>query len=221
MPRRSLFLLLLLVVLSATVFVYVSEWLTLEWLKSHRDDLVALCHHNMALAMAAYIAVFVLAATLCLPGAALFALAGGMVFGHVLGVALATLSAVIGATFAFLIARHLLREWAAMRFRGAFAIIDRGVRRDGAYYLFMLRLVVFVPFFVVNPVMGLTAMPVRTFIAATALGMLVNTFIWVNAGTMLVKIDRLEDVFSWQTALALALVGILPIVLKWLFIREK
>ena len=221
MPRRSLFLLLLLVVLSATVFVYLSEWLTLEWLKSHRDDLVALCQHNMALAMAAYIAVFVLAATLCLPGAALFALAGGMVFGHVLGVALATLSAVIGATFAFLIARHLLREWAAMRFRGAFAIIDRGVRRDGAYYLFMLRLVVFVPFFVVNPVMGLTAMPVRTFIAATALGMLVNTFIWVNAGTMLVKIDRLEDVFSWQAALALALVGILPIVLKWLFIREK
>ena len=221
MPRRSLFLLLLLVVLSATVFVYLSEWLTLEWLKSHRDDLVALCHHNMVLAMAAYIAVFVLAATLCLPGAALFALAGGMVFGHVLGVALATLSAVIGATFAFLIARHLLREWAAMRFRGAFAIIDRGVRRDGAYYLFMLRLVVFVPFFVVNPVMGLTAMPVRIFIAATALGMLVNTFIWVNAGTMLVKIDRLEDVFSWQAALALALVGILPIVLKWLFIREK
>ena len=212
---------MLLAFIGAGVFVWAADWLTLEWLRSHRDDLMAFCQHNMLMMVLAYCATFILFATLCLPGAGLITLAGGMLFGQVLGVALATFSAVVGATFAFLIARHLLHDWVHARFRRAFVLIDRGIARDGPFYLFMMRLIVFVPFFVVNPVMGLTDMRLRVFVVASTLGMLANTFVWVNAGTMLGQINHLGDVFSARAILALALIGVLPLALKWLFFREK
>ena len=221
MPRRALVLLVLLLALIAAVFTATADWLTLGWLKTHRDDLIALCQRNMLATVLGYLLAFVAWAALCLPGVGLFALAGGMVFGAALGTVLATLAAVSGATLAFLAARYLLRHWAHLRFTRAFGAIDRGVASDGALYVFMLRLIVVVPFFVVNPVMGLTAMRLHTFVWASLLGMLANTFIWVNAGTMLMRINRIEDVLSAPVVLSLTLVGILPLVLKWLFLREK
>ncbi len=221
MPRRTLVLLLVLAVASAGVFMLTSDWLTLAWLKAHRDELIALCRRNMPAFVFGYLLGFAAWAALCLPGVGLFALAGGVLFGTVLGTALATVAAVAGATLAFLAARHLLSGWAHARFARAFAAIDRGVARDGALYVFMLRLIIVVPFFVVNPVMGLTAMRLSTFVWASALGMLANTFMWVNAGTMLSRIDRIEDVLSAPVVLSLTLVGVLPLVLKWLFLREK
>ncbi len=221
MPRRTLVALLLLVLLGAGLFVWAADWLTLEWLRSHRDDLMAYCQQNMLMIVLAYCATFILFATLCLPGAGLITLAGGMLFGQWLGVVLATFSAVVGATLAFLIARHLLHDWVHARFARAFALIDRGIARDGPLYLFMLRLIVFVPFFVVNPVMGLTDMRLRVFVVASTLGMLANTFVWVNAGTMLGQINHLQDVFSGRVVFALALIGVLPLALKWLFFRGK
>ena len=221
MPRRTLIALLLLVLFGAGIFVWAADWLTLEWLRSNRDDLKTFCQQNMLMMVLAYCATFVLFAALCVPGVGLITLAGGMLFGQWLGVALATFSALVGATLAFLIARHLLHDWAHARFARAFALIDRGIARDGPFFLFMIRLIVFVPFFVVNPVMGLTDMRLRVFIVASTLGMLANTFVWVNAGTMLGQINHLHDVFSWRAILALALIGILPLALKWLFFRDK
>jgi uncharacterized membrane protein YdjX (TVP38/TMEM64 family) len=220
-PRRTLIALALLAALALMVFVWASDWLTLEWLRGHRDDLVAFCRANMALTIAAYIGTFVAIGVLCIPGGGVLTLMGGLLFGLWGGVAIATVSAVLGATAAFLVARHLLRDWAHQRFARTFAMVDRGVERDGAFYLFMLRVVIVVPFFVVNPVMGLTAMPTTTFIGATFAGMLVNTFVWVNAGTMLGHINSLDDIFSLRSALGLALVGVLPLLLKWLFFRGK
>ena len=83
----------------------------------------------------------------------------------------------------------------------------------------MMRLVIVFPFFVVNPVMGLTDMRVRTFMVASLLGMIANTFVWVNAGTMLAKMDSLDDVLSWEMALALALIGVLPLVIRYAWRR--
>ena len=187
----------------------------------HRDELIEFCERNMALAIATYAGAFILCAALSLPGAAsTLTLTAGMVFGLWLGVALSTVAATIGATCAFLIARHLLHDWMHARFARIFTVIDRGIARDGALYLFMMRLVILVPFFIVNPVMGLTEMRTRTFVAASAAGMLANTFVWVNAGTMLAKYDTLEDVLLWETAAALALIGVLPLILKHLFWRR-
>ena len=221
MPRRSLILLALLAVAVAALSFWTADWLTLAWLKSHRDDLVAFCQRNMLLMVVAYCAAFVAVGTLCLPGAGLFALAGGMLFGHALGTLLATFSAVLGATLAFLAARHLLHDWARARFARAFEVINRGVLRDGALYVFMMRLIIVVPFFLVNPVMGLTDMRLRAFVFASTLGMVANSFMWVNAGTMLNRIDHLEDVLSWPVIASFGLVGVLPLVLKWLFFRGK
>ena len=221
MPRRALILLAVLVIVSVGVFWFTSGWLTIAWLADHRDDLIEACQRNLPLAMAAYTGTFIVCAALSLPGAAAtLTLGAGMVFGLWFGVALSTIAATIGATCAFLIARHLLHDWMHQRFARAFAVIDRGIARDGALYLFMMRLVILFPFFIVNPVMGLTDMKTRTFVMASAAGMLANTIVWVNAGTMLAKIESVNDVLSWETAAALALIGVLPLLLKRLFGRR-
>lgn len=217
MPRRSLILLGVLLAFAFAAFWWTQEWLTLAWLKNHRDDLIAFCQANMALMVAVYLGAFILCAALSVPAAAsTLTLAGGMVFGLPLGLVLATLAATIGGTCAFLIARHLLHDWVHARFAAAFAIIDRGIARDGAFYLFMMRLVIVFPFFVVNPVMGLTDMPVRTFVLASFFGMIANAFVWVNAGTMLAKVSSLDDVLSMEMVLALALLGTLPLLVRQL-----
>lgn len=221
MPRRSLVALACFALAAGSVFVWASDWLTLEWLKTHRDELVALCQRDMAMAVLVYVTAFSAWAALCLPGVGLFALAGGLVFGQALGTLLATLAAVCGASVAFLAARHWFHDWAHARFARAFGVIDRGVRRDGAFYVFMMRLVVFVPFFLVNPLMGLTDMRLRTFVWASTLGMVGNSFLWVNAGTMLGSIERVDDVFSLPVLISFAAVGILPLAVKWLFLRGK
>ena len=218
MPRRLLIPLALLLLVAFAAFWWSQEWLSLAWLKSHRDDLIAFCQANMALALTAYVSLFILCAALSLPAAAAtLTLAGGMVFGLALGVMLAATAATAGATCSFLIARHLLHDWVHATFRRAFAAIDAGIARDGAFYLFMMRLVIVFPFFVVNPVMGLTDMRLRTFVIASFLGMLANTFVWVNAGTMLAKVDSLDDALSLETVLTLALIGVLPLLLRHLW----
>ena len=215
MPRRSLILPIVLCAAGVAAFWLSQQWLSLARLVSHRDVLIAYCHANLPLMIAAYAATFILCAALSIPGAAAtLTLAAGMVFGLLPGVAVAATAATLGATCSFLIARHLLHDWMHARFTRAFASIDAGIARDGAFYLFMMRLVIVFPFFVVNPVMGLTGMRLRTFMWASLLGMIANTFVWVNAGSMLAKMDSLDDVLSVQTALALALIGILPLLLR-------
>ena len=215
MPRRSLILLTILLAAALTAFWWSQDWLSVEWLIAHRDELISICQANLALAAAAYAGAFILCAALSIPGAAAtLTLAGGMIFGLLPGVALAALAATAGATCSFLIARHLLHDWMHERFTRVFKVIDRGIGRDGAFYLFMMRLVIVFPFFVVNPVMGLTDMRLRTFMVASLLGMIANTFVWVNAGTMLAKMDSLDDVLSWEVALALALIGVLPLAIR-------
>lgn len=215
MPRRPLILLAALLLVTAAAFVWSQEWLSVAWLVGHRDELIGFCQANLALAMLTYAGAFIVCAALSVPGAAAtLTLAGGMLFGLIPGVALAALAATAGATCSFLIARHLLHDWMHARFTRVFAVIDRGIARDGAFYLFMMRLVIVFPFFVVNPVMGLTDMRLSTFMVASLLGMIANTFVWVNAGTMLAKMDSLDDVLSWEVALALALIGVLPLAIR-------
>ena len=217
MPRSTLILLVILVAASVGAVWWSAEWLTLASLVQHRDGLIAYCQANLALMLLAYVSTFVVCASLSIPGAAAtLTLASGMVFGFVVGVPLAASAATLGATCSFLIARHLLHDWMHVRFARAFAVIDRGIARDGAFYVFLMRLVIVIPFFVVNPVMGLTNMRLRTFVIASFLGMIVNTMVWVNAGTMLAKVDSLDDILTLDTVIALALVGALPLVVRYL-----
>ena len=141
-------------------------------------------------------ALYIAVTGLSLPGAAVLTLAGGAVFGVLLGTLIVSFASSIGATLAFLAARFLFRDWVKSRFSARLQSIDDGVRRDGAFYLFTLRLVPVFPFFMINLAMGLTPMKVRTFYWVSQVGMLAGTLVYVNAGTQLAKLDSLSGILS-------------------------
>jgi pyruvate/2-oxoglutarate dehydrogenase complex dihydrolipoamide dehydrogenase (E3) component/uncharacterized membrane protein YdjX (TVP38/TMEM64 family) len=204
------------IVLAITAFVVLDlgRFLSLEQLKQSQGELQALVARQPLAASAAYFALYVAVAALSLPGAALLTLAGGAVFGLGWGLLLVSFASSIGATLAFLVARFLLREGVERRFGRRLADVNRGLDKDGAFYLFTLRLVPLVPFFVVNLVMGLTRLRTRTFYWVSQLGMLAGTAVYVNAGTQLARIDSLGGILSPALLLSFALLGIFPLLAR-------
>ncbi|HEX6736129.1 MAG TPA: VTT domain-containing protein, partial [Azonexus sp.] len=217
MQLRKLALLLTIGAAIAAFFAFdLGRLLSLEALKAQQASIAAL-HAEQPLASAAvYFLLYVAVAALSLPGAALLTLAGGAVFGLWWGTLIVSFASTIGATLAFLSARFLLRDWVAGRFAGRLAAIDDGVRRGGAFYLFTLRLVPAFPFFLVNLLLGLTAMPTRTFYWVSQLGMLAGTIVYVNAGTRLAQVDSLAGILSPALLLSFALLGIFPLLARQL-----
>ncbi|MEX1303389.1 MAG: TVP38/TMEM64 family protein, partial [Desulfotignum sp.] len=157
---------------------------------------------------------YITVTALSLPGAAVMTLAGGALFGLVTGTVVISFASTIGATLAFLVSRFLLKNWVQNRFKDKLHAINRGIERDGAFYLFTLRLVPVFPFFIINLVMGLT--PIRTirFYLVSQLGMLPGTLVYVNAGTQLAQIDSLKDIVSPGLLLSFALLGMFPLLAK-------
>ncbi|MDP3439527.1 MAG: FAD-dependent oxidoreductase, partial [Azonexus sp.] len=162
----------------------------------------------------AYFFVYVVATALSFPGATLLTLAGGAIFGLLWGTVIVSFASTIGATLAFLISRFLLRDWVAGRFGQRLVAIDAGVKREGAFYLFTLRLVPVFPFFLVNLLFGLTAMKTRTYYWVSQLGMLAGTVVYVNAGTQLAKLDSLSGILSPGLLGSFVLLGIFPLMAR-------
>ncbi|MEO7244552.1 MAG: FAD-dependent oxidoreductase, partial [Rubrivivax sp.] len=209
--RIVLALLLVLGVVAFFVFD-LGRWFSLETLKASQARLAALYDARPAAVLGGFFALYVAVTALSLPGAAVLTLAAGALFGLVTGTLLVSFASSIGATLAMLVARYLLRDPVRARFGERLADIDRGLERDGAFYLFTLRLVPLVPFFVVNLLMGLTAMPARRFYWVSQLGMLAGTLVYVNAGTALAGISSLKDVLSPALVGSLVLLGLLPLI---------
>ena len=209
---------LLLVVLGAVVlFVWadLGRFLNLQALKEAQGQLEALrSQHPLGLA-AAYFAVYVAATALSVPGATVITLAGGALFGLWWGVLIVSFASTLGATLAFLASRFLLRDAVQARFGQRLAEIERGIERDGAFYLLSLRLIPVVPFFLINLLMGLTRMRAGTFYAVSQIGMLPGTLVYVNAGTQLATIDSLRDVLSPALLGSLVLLGVFPWLARW------
>ncbi|MEO5756350.1 MAG: FAD-dependent oxidoreductase [Mesorhizobium sp.] len=182
-----------------------SGWLATakDWVRSHP-----------VLAALAFAAVYVAATGLSLPGATVLTLLGGSLFGFWAGTLLASLASVIGATGAMLSARYLLRDFIERRFPEAVTKVNRGVAADGTRYLFALRLIPVIPFFLVNLAMGLTRMPALTFAWVSQLGMLPGTAVYVNAGRQLGSIENAGDILSARIVLAFAALAALPFVAK-------
>jgi uncharacterized membrane protein YdjX (TVP38/TMEM64 family) len=158
----------------------------------------------------AFFLLFTALATAGLPGASLLMLLAGAGFGLFWGTLLALLASTTGATLSMLVARHWLRERVAARFGDTLARIDAGIARDGAFYLFGLRMAPLIPFPVLNPLLGLTAMPAWTYFWVSAAGMAAGTAVYVNAGLQLARIDNPGDLVSPAVVVSLALVGLLP-----------
>ncbi|WP_434735417.1 FAD-dependent oxidoreductase [Candidatus Accumulibacter necessarius] len=209
---------LLVLALASVVGLYVAldlgQYLNLQTLKAQQQAIEAFRTDNPGLSVALYFSAYVVMAALSLPGAALLTLAGGAVFGLLWGVVIVSFASSIGATLAFLISRFLLRDWVQQRFGQRLQAIDEGVKREGAFYLFTLRLVPVFPFFLVNLLSGLTGMKARTFYWVSQLGMLAGTVVYVNAGTQLAKIDSLSGILSPGLLGSFALLGVFPLLAR-------
>ena len=157
---------------------------------------------------------YVLVTGLSLPAASILTLAGGAVFGVLIGTVLVSFASTIGATLAFLASRFLFRDFIQNRFADKLQIINQGIEKDGAFYLFTLRLVPVFPFFIINLVMGLTPIRTLTFALVSQIGMLAATIVYVNAGTQLAKVNGLGDILSPQLIASFVLLGVFPLITK-------
>jgi pyruvate/2-oxoglutarate dehydrogenase complex dihydrolipoamide dehydrogenase (E3) component/uncharacterized membrane protein YdjX (TVP38/TMEM64 family) len=190
------------------------QYLNLRTLKEQQAAIQGFQAAQPLLSGVIYFLVYVAATALSLPGAALLTLAGGAVFGLLWGTLIVSFASTIGATLAFLMARFLLRDWVENRFGQRLTAIDQGVRREGAFYLFTLRLVPVFPFFLINLLFGLTGMKVRTFYWVSQIGMLAGTVVYVNAGTQLGKLESLSGILSPVLLGSFALLGIFPLIAR-------
>lgn len=196
------------------------QYFSLGYLQESRADFDRLLAEHPLATAGAFFAIYVAVTALSLPGAAIMTLAGGALFGLGWGLLLVSFASSLGATLAFLVARYLLRSSLQQRFGQRLAAIDRGVDKDGAFYLFALRLVPAFPFFVINLLMGLTAMRTLTFYWVSQVGMLPGTVVYVNAGTQLGQLDSLSGLLSPGLLGSFVLLGLFPLLarkgLDWL-----
>ncbi|MFM7736926.1 MAG: TVP38/TMEM64 family protein [Alphaproteobacteria bacterium] len=214
--RRIALALLVAAFVVAWFALDLGRFLRLDELQARRGDLEEAFRTRPLRVVAGFFAAYVAVSLLALPGAAVLTMAAGAVFGLVRGTVLVSFASTLGATIAFLASRYLFRDAVARRFGDRLRTVDEGIARDGAAYLFTLRLVPVFPFFLVNPLVGLTSLPARTFAWVSQLGMLPGTVVYVNAGTRLADVRSLDGILSPGLLLAFALLGVFPLAAKWI-----
>ena len=190
------------------------RYFSLDFIKQSQTDFAQLREQQPVLVSLGYFVAYVAVTALSLPGAAIMTLAGGAIFGLLWGTLLVSLASTVGATLAMLAARYLFRDAIQQRFGHRLTELHKGVAREGAFYLFTLRLIPAMPFFVLNLLMGLTRMKVWTYFWVSQLGMLAGTVVFVNAGTQLAKIESLRGILSPGLIGSFVLLGLLPLLVK-------
>jgi len=204
------------IVLGIAAFQYfdLGQYLTLEYIKLSQSKLQELYLGNRVLVITSYMVIYIAVTALSLPGAVVLTLAGGGLFGLMVGTLAVSFASSIGATLACLVSRFFLREWVQNKFGDKLTTINNGVEKEGAFYLFSLRLVPIFPFFMINLLMGLTRMRLSTFYWVSQIGMLAGTIVFVNAGKELAKIDSLSGIMSPGLLGSFVVLGIFPITVK-------
>lgn len=210
--KNLVLLAVVLGVLAMLLFTDVRSLLTLDNLKARRDEFRLLAAGQPLITSAVYFVLYVAVAALSLPGAAILTLAGGAIFGFTWGLVLVSFASTLGACLAFLAARWLLRDSVKQRFGERLAAVEQGIAREGAFYLFTLRLIPAVPFFAVNLLGGLTPLRLTTFAWVSQIGMLPGTAVYVNAGTQIANIDSLAGIMSPQLWASFVLLAVFPFI---------
>lgn len=205
-----------IITLGIAAFGYfdLGRYLTLAYLKASQGKIQVLYQARPLLVIISYMAIYIAVTALSLPGAVIMTLAGGALFGLLVGTVVISIASTIGATLACAVSRFLLREWVQEKFGDRLATINRGIENEGAFYLFSLRLVPIFPFFVINLVMGLTRMRLATFFWVSQIGMLAGTIVYVNAGKELAKIESLSGIMSPGLLISFVILGLFPIAAK-------
>jgi dihydrolipoamide dehydrogenase len=195
--------------------------ISLENAKQYQEQLTQFISHNFITAFSLYFVTYVLATALSVPGAAILTLLSAALFGFWPSVLLVSFASSIGALFAFLFSRYLLKDWVQARFKDHLSSINAGISKDGALYLLSLRLIPVFPFFVINLLMGLTPIKARTYYLFSQLGMFPATLVYLNAGTQLSEINSLSGLVSPNVLMAFALLGLFPLLLKMIINTVK
>lgn len=194
--KKAVLALVLFGALAAYFAFDLGQYLSLENFKASQAEIVAAKDANPALYVAGFFLLYVAVTGLSIPGAAIMSLVAGALFGVVLGTLIVSFASTMGATLAFLSSRYLLRDWVQGKFGERLRAVDDGLEKDGAFYLFTLRLIPVFPFFVINLLMGLTRIKTGTFFGVSQIGMLPATIVFVNAGTQISRIESTAGLLS-------------------------
>jgi uncharacterized membrane protein YdjX (TVP38/TMEM64 family) len=217
MKKKIIVFCLLCAVLLTVYFSGVGKYLTLDAIKHQQDQLSFWVSAHPFVSVALYFLVYIAVITLLLPGAALLTLLAGALFGFWEGVILVSFASTIGASFAFLISRYLIKDWVETKWGSKLEGINQGIKKEGAIYLLGLRLVPVIPFFLINMMMSLTAIRLRTFYWASQIGMLPGTMVYVNAGTQLSQLENTSEILSLPIIVSFVLLALLPIISKKIY----
>jgi len=213
--RGKLILVAGLAALVAAFFMFdLGQYFSLAYLKSQQAAIGEITGTHPLLAAGGFFLLYVAVTGLSLPGAAIMTLAAGAIFGLLWGTVIVSFASSIGATLAFLVSRFLLRDAVQAKFGEKLKAINAGIDKDGAFYLFTLRLVPAFPFFIINLVMGLTSIRTPTFYWVSQLGMLAGTIVYVNAGTQIAQIESAAGILSPALIASFTLLGIFPLIAR-------
>jgi len=191
-----------------------NQYLTLSYIKESKTRFYEFYVSNRLLTVSLYMLFYIFITALSLPGAAVMTLAGGALFGFGIALIAISFASTIGATLACFASRYLLRNWIEKKFGDKLSVINTGIEKEGAFYLFMLRLIPLFPFFLINLLMGLTRIKLTTFYWVSQIGMLAGTAVYVNAGSELGKIDSLSGILSPGLIISFVILGIFPLTVK-------
>jgi uncharacterized membrane protein YdjX (TVP38/TMEM64 family) len=212
---------LFILLIAAFYFSGLSEYSKWDTLKAKRDEWREIVYYNWYAALVIFLCLSVTLMSLSLPVGSILSLTAGALFDFWVGVGTITVASAIGSTLAFLISRYLLRDFVRYWFGRWLHIVDRGIERDGARYLLMLRLSPVVPFFAVNATMGLTHMKLRTYFVVTLIGMLPSCFLYVMVGTQIMFIQSPQDILSLKLIVLLSLLALTPVLFGWVMRRIR
>ena len=218
---------ILILALLALIFLFfhynLGQYFTLEYIKGQQDSFAQAYAESPLNTIALYMLIYIASTALSLPGAAILTLLGGALFGVTTGTIIVSFASTIGATLSFLASRFILKDWVQQKFGKSLDKVNQGIQKDGAFYLFTIRMIPAFPFFIVNLVMGLTPMKIITYFFTSQAGMLAGTIVYVNAGTQLAQIDSLKGILSPNLILSFCLLALFPIVSKKIihFIQHK
>ena len=217
MNKTKILLVIIIIFVIASYFFFdLGRFLTLSFIQSQLSEIQQFRDENFGLTALLYFTAYIVITALSIPGAVIVTLLGGAIFGVLWGTLIVSFASSIGATLAFLVSRLLLRDWVQSKFGHYLGPINRGVEKDGNFYLFSIRMVPLFPFFMVNLLMGLTPISVGSFYIVSQIGMLVGTAVYVNAGSELAKITSLSGLVSPSVILSFVLLGIFPLAAKFI-----
>lgn len=214
MKKKWVLLFLLTCFLIALLYFDITQYMSLEYLKKHQDLLRDHYKAHPTQSIALFCGVYILVTSLCIPGANFLTLLGGAVFGLWTGFLLASFSSAIGATIAFFGSRWLLRDYITKKYSRYIKPFNKGVEKNGPFYIFMLRMTPIVPFFATNLVMGITTLRPWIFYCFTQLGMIAGTLVYTNAGTEIGSAHGLRDIISAKIFLSFVALGVIPLFFR-------